>query len=128
MTGVTILDTDPKTNVLAFDLRDILAVLGADAARSRWSVQDVECLGADAADALHEASDRHEVLDGARLADLAQRVDQVIEGQFSGRLPDDETDWIVIRAVDSSAYDVLTDRADVLAQLRARFRRVEDLP
>jgi hypothetical protein len=128
MKGVTILDRDPSSGVLSFDLKDILSVLGDDAERSTWTVRDVECLGGDAATALHHASDAREVLGGNRLADLARDVGQIIDGEFSARLPNEEAPWIMIRAVDSSAFDVETDREDVLAALKAKFDRVEDLP
>ncbi len=128
MRGVTILDRDPNSGVLSFDLRDILSVLGGDAERSTWTVRDVECLDGDAASALHEACDACEVLSGDRLVDLARDVGQIIEGEFSARLPNEEAAWITIRAVDSSAFDVETDREDILTALKAKFDRVEDLP
>jgi hypothetical protein len=127
MTGVTILDRDPKTRVLSFDLRDILAVLGADAERSTWTLRDVESYGAEAAVALHQASDDREVLAGGRLLELAGDVTQIVDGEFSGRFPNEDAAWIIIRAVDSSAFDVETDREDVLKRLKSRFDRVEDL-
>ncbi len=120
MRGITILDR-------GFDLRDILSVLGDDVERSVWTAMGVECLGEDAAAALERASDGGEVLPGSRLRELACDDVQIVDGEFSGRLPDQEAAWIVIRAVDSSAFDVETDREDVLEALRSRFERVEDL-
>ena len=128
MKGVTILDRDPTTGVLSFDLRDILPLLGKDGERSTWTVRDVECLGGDAVQELHDASDACLALTGSRLIELARAVGQVIDGEFSGRLPNDEADWIMIRAVDSSAFDVHTDREDILAALKLKFERVEDIP
>lgn len=127
MRGVTILGRDPSAGPLSFDLRDILSVLGSEAERSTWSVRAVECIGGDAAAALHHASDACILLAGDRLVELARHVGQVIDGEFSARLPNDEATWITIRAVDSSAFDVETDREDVLTALRAKFDRVEDL-
>ena len=123
----SISDRDPTTGALAFDLRDILAPLGRDGERSAWSVRDVECLGGDAAQELHDASDSMRVLTGSRLIELARAVGQVIEGEFSGRLPGDVADWIVIRAVDSSAFDVYTDQEEVLSAFKSSFGCVEDL-
>ena len=127
MKGVVILDRDPNSGVLSFDLRDVLALLGEDGVRSAWTVRGVECLGGDAAFALHHASEAGEVLAGHRLAELARDVGQIVEGEFSGRLPDEDSDWITIRAVDSSAFDVQTDREDVFRSLKATFKRVDDL-
>lgn len=128
MKGVVILDRDPRSGALGFDVRDILSLLGNDAERSTWMVRDVECLGGDAASTLHRASDAGEVLTGHRLLELARDVEQIVDGTFAGRLPNEEADWIIIRAVDSTAFDVQTDRADVLDRIKATFARVEDLP
>lgn len=128
MSGVTILDRDPSTGVLSFDLRDILRWLGDDATRSVWVVRNVECRGGDAATELHEASDRSTELSGARLNELANGVMQVVDGEFYGRLPNESSAWITIRAVDSSAFDVETNREDILRALKANFSHVEDLP
>jgi len=128
MTGVTILDRDPATGALAFDLRDILLVLGDDGERSKWTVKGVECLGGDAAVALHSASEKCEVLAGSRLRALAHDVVQTVDGEFSAYLPNEDAAWITIRAVDSAAFDVETDREDILSAIRAHFDHVEEMP
>ena len=128
MSGVTIVDTDPGTNVLNFDLHDILVVLGEEAVRSTWTVEGVESIGGEAARALNEASDQSALLDGPQLIRLARDVEQIIDGEFTGYLPNSRSSWISIRAVDSSAYDVVTEREDVLRSLRAKFASVQALP
>jgi len=127
MKGVTIRDHNAQSGILSFDLRDILLVLGDDAERSNWTVREVECVGGESAAALHQASDRGEPLTWNNLLRLAQRVEQVIDGSFHGRLANESEDWIIIRAVDSSAFDVETDRVEVLVALRAHFNQVDDL-
>ena len=127
MKGVTILDRDSSSGVLSFDLRDILPLVGEDCRRSTWTVRDVECLGGDAAAALHDASDACRSLAGSKLIELAREVEQIVDGEFSGRLPNEEADWITIRAVDSSAFDVQTDREEILVALKAKFDWVEDI-
>lgn len=126
MRGVTISDTDSR-GFLSFDLRDILRLLGSRGLASMWHVRGVECIGGEAADALHRVSDSGELLDGSRLESLARDITQVIDGEFSGRLPDSQDVWIVIRAVDSSAFDVLTDDESILHALIGHFARVDDL-
>ncbi len=98
-----------------------------DAERSTWTVRDVECLDGEAAAALHQASDAGDALAGDRLVVLARHAGQIIDGELPARLPNEEATWITIRAVDSSAFDVETDREDVLKALKAKFDRVEDL-
>ena len=128
MKGITIRDRDPIRGGLSFDLRDILPLLGVDAERSTWRIRYVECYGGDGATSLNSASDTGEVLAGDRLMHLAREVTQVVDGTFSGRLPGQQTDWIIIRAVDSSAFDVQTDRDDILDRLKTKFTRFEDYP
>lgn len=121
MPGVTILDRSPDGRTLGFDLIDILLVLGDDARRSVWTVHGIEALG-------RRADELHDKVLGEQLVELARGVDQVIDGTLAGRLPGADAPWIVIRAVDSSAFDVETTREDVIDALRARFSRVADLP
>ena len=128
MKGVTILDRNADTGALACDLNDIVVLLEPDATRSNWTARDVECLGGDSARGLEDASDRGEIIVGAKFIELTHNVEQVIDGEFSARLPNDVGDWIIIRSVDSTAYDVFTDREDILLKIRARFRHVESIP
>jgi len=125
-TGITITDSDAR-GVLTFDLRDVLAVIGESSREALWHVRVVECVGDGAAVAeLDRLSKTGERINDARLRELAEVVEQVIDGTFHGVLPTGEQ--ISIYAVDSTAFDVVTDRADVLAALRSRFRYVADIP
>jgi hypothetical protein len=128
MRGVTILDQDPVSHALTFDLRDILELLGSDGRRSMWVVRDVECVGGSAAQELHQVSDSGLSIPGQVLTRLAQEVGQIFEGEFLACLPGDREVWIAVRAIDGSAFDVETDRVDVIEALKGRFRRVESLP
>jgi hypothetical protein len=130
MKGIAIRDADPNRPFLSFDLTDLLDVVGADAVGSTWSVRGVECVGpsAEAVAALHKASDESEELSGERLVALAREITQVIDGEFIGRRLTESDPWIVIRAVDSSWFDVETTDEALLLKLRARFNEVSDLP
>lgn len=127
MEGVTIFDYDHKTGVLLFDLHDILELLGDDVLRSAWRVQDVECVGGEAAYKLHSISEKSGTVEGVKLARLAQAIEQTIDGEFAAYLPMESVPWIIIRAVDSSAFDVLTIRHEVISLIKSKFRRVEIL-
>jgi len=125
MTGIRIKDMGAN-RVLAFDLRDILRLLGEDAITSTWTASCVECTGPNS-EQLHESSDRGEKIEGARLFAITEGIGQVIDGDFSGDL-DGDTPWITIRAVDSSFFEVITDRSAVIETLRARFKVTEEIP
>lgn len=127
MKTVTVLDKNPETRVLTFDLRDILELLGPDVLRSRWEVNGIEALGGEAAKSLHVASDQGKQLDGNQLVDIASRVDQIIDGEFLAFLPGEQEPWIVVRAIDSSAYEVSTDSLGILSRIRLQFEHVEEV-
>lgn len=118
---------DCRDGLLAVQLSELLELAGGDVRRSEWRLSGLECLGA-GADALHAAADSGEAIAGARLIELARDVYQVIDGDFYGRLPGAEREWIVIRAVDSSLYELETERPDLLAAIRRRFTDVTEVP
>lgn len=125
MPGVTI--TDRKDgNVLAVDLVDILHQIGSLAEESEWEISEVECLGT-AADKLHQLADTNVRIPGDILLQLAANLIQVIDGVFIGYRNRESQPWIVIEAVDSSAYDVESEDEAVLEQMRQHFKQVVNL-
>jgi hypothetical protein len=127
MQGVTIRDVDER-NVLTFDLRDILRLLGTAGTKSTWEVEGLECVGPEA-DRFLERSNAPLRIDGLSLLRLSETVDQVIDGTFRGfRHQNDDQPWIVVSAVDSSAYDVQTNDARVLDLMRRSFKLVVPIP
>jgi hypothetical protein len=125
MKCVSIMD---KTNgVLAVSLADVLDTLGTDAEGLRWRISGVECLG-DGADELHRLSDAQAIVDTSALRALAESVYQIIDGIFAGCIDGDAAPKIVVRAVDSSAYDVEAEDERVLAKVRQRYRNIIDMP
>ena len=65
----------------------------------------MECMG-DAANELEALSDDGKSVDGSRLIELAARTRQVIWGEFRGRLPVEVADSLVIKAIDSTLWEV----------------------
>jgi hypothetical protein len=68
-----------------------------------------------------------ELVDGAELLAATERLQQVIDGRFEG-LENQNTPWVVVRAVDSSWWEVLSNDQAVLDSVRGRFKVVENLP
>jgi hypothetical protein len=118
---------DIRDRVLAFDLIDILRLAGPDAEASSWRCRNVECTG-DLAEELHRASDAESALTGVEMLRLAVGVVQVIDGEFEAYRPDEHRPWLVVRAIDSSEYAVVTQDERLLARIRERFRDVRDSP
>jgi hypothetical protein len=128
MEAVTIHDTRQfgGMSVLAYDLADLLALAGPDALASSWSCKMGECFGPGAKD-LYEAAEVG-LVSGVRLAELAANVTQTIDGSFEATLPGADRPWLVLRAIDSSYFVVVTRSEMLLAELRRRFRDVRPSP
>jgi hypothetical protein len=122
--GVTIHDS--KNNLLSFDLIDILNTVGEKTARSRWRISDVEASG-NSALRLLELCDKKIEISGVELIGIASDLVQVISGRFEAYL-DAEEPWLIVRAVDSSEYDVESDDPSVFKKLRQRFSEITVMP
>src|SRR6266511_531324 len=120
MRGITITDSAPDSGLLAVDLIDVLRVLGSAAVDAEWEISGVESVGGAAAEKLHRLSDARTRVPGHTLLSLATAVAQVIDGVFAGYRDDETRPWIIIRAVDSAAFDVQSDDESVLARVKQR--------
>jgi len=125
MKGITI--SDSANNLLTFDLIDILNLVGDKAIISTWALSGVEAIGKSAKE-LHHISDIHLIISGSLLCEIASNIQQTIDGCFMGYIDRKASPWIIIRAVDSSAFDVETDDTTTLNKIRKHFREVDDLP
>jgi hypothetical protein len=122
---------DTTDSMLDFDLRHILAALGAQAIECSWTMSGVAAYDA-AFDATGEQAGRLEKLatsgrriKGDRLRDLANGTKQVIWGEFQAYADASATVPVfIVRAIDSSFYEVATNDPRVLQNLRATFRDV----
>jgi hypothetical protein len=109
-----------------FDLRDLLRVLPPRSLEATWTVRrpegwDFEATGSGGS-ALEQLAERSGQLAGKDLLSLADDTLQVSWGDFHAVLPSaPDRDWVVIRACDSSFFEVVTEDQDALARLRARF-------
>jgi hypothetical protein len=127
MFGITILDHSDN-GVLSLDLKDILWLLGLQAESSEWEISQVEALDGVGAEELHSLADKGTRVSGQELIRLASAVTQIIDGIFRGYQKDTSEPWIIIQAVDSSAFDVQSDDNDVIHRIRQQFRDVVDFP
>ncbi|NEU13214.1 hypothetical protein G3T14_13865 [Methylobacterium sp. BTF04] len=122
---------DMTNGVLDFDLRHILAALGAQAIECWWMISGVAVYD-EAFDATGEQAGRLEELaasgrriKGDRLRDLANGTQQVIWGEFQGYVDASATvPVLIVRAIDSTFYEVATNDPRVLQNLKATFRDV----
>ena len=112
---------------LAFDLIDVLRVALTDVLESMWRCRNVECAGP-MADKLHNASEKGIELGGADLVRLAAGIQQVIDGDFEATRKGANRPWLLVRAIDSTCYVVVTKDAGFLRGVRQRFNDVHDSP
>ena len=115
-----------EAGYLAFDLRHLIQLLAPTSLTASWIIASPE----EAFEATGEGGGELDRLAGARacisgtvLADMANRTVQVIWGEFIGSLPSGE-EWIIIRAIDSSFYEIVTSDEPTLAALSANFRDI----
>ena len=129
MMGITILDTDSSGRFLAFDLKDILRAIGPCANLLRWRLIHIECVG-ERADEFHNLSDSGELVSGRRLIELSSQITQTIDGEvwgYRGEVKERDKPWLIIRAVDSSSFDVECDDLSLLERVKRHFKKVVDI-
>jgi hypothetical protein len=132
---------DAGRRQITIDLRHFLRVLAPRSVQAMWTLSVVpptEPGGYEWFDATGEGGKELEALaaesasvSGPVLAALAEATNQVIWGQFVGRLPGDGDDaWMIIRAVDSTFYEVTTRDDTAIGKIKAAFRdvRTTDAP
>jgi hypothetical protein len=133
MQGMSIRDLSDSRP--AFDLRDLLEALGPTALTAWWrcrtpvwyiAKEDVTI------DALEWRDGEAEWVRGSQLLKETQALHQVVDGVIesvrsevppvNGSL----SSWVVLRAVDSSWWELYSDDSTVLAAVRDRFGDVRD--
>ncbi len=132
MTIFEIHDMRADRYVLAVDLRHVLAALNERAASSEWEAgavtaddENLWAVGDDGAvrelEALAASGER---LSGATLTALANRIDQVIWGEFRAFDRAASSPWVVVRAIDSTFYEIESDDPFVAEAIRSAFNDV----
>ncbi|WP_027685635.1 hypothetical protein [Rhizobium leguminosarum] len=125
---------DLKEHVLALDLRDLLRLLAPRSLQANWTVSTVKSSkpGHEWFEATGEGGEQLEALaqdnawlSGSDLAALAENTQQVIWGEFVSSAPtqSDQT-WVVIRAADSTFYEIETDDETVLNKISSTYKDV----
>jgi hypothetical protein len=114
---------------LEFDLQEILDALGEQAATSRWMCRNLRYTSRDEKDVpvLERVASPGASISGAELADgIGGLLLQVIDGEFEG-FDSGNQPWAIIRAVDSSWWEVWTDDESARQAIRAKFRVTEEV-
>jgi hypothetical protein len=125
MPGIRIRDLTER-GFLAFDLADLLDLLGDPARTSIWRCSVEECISSEnARPYLEDAYNTPQTLTGAELAALARETRQVIDGRFEAFRRGANTPWIRLEAIDSTCWEVFAPDSTDLSRLELHFREVE---
>jgi hypothetical protein len=110
---------------LSFDLKEIFVAIGDSVLSSTWRCYDVECTGENAGE-LYKVSDEEQNISGDELLRVVSGIDQTIDGEFEAFYGEGEP-WLVVKAVDSSWFEVWSHDTEILERVRKSFREVSDL-
>ena len=96
-------------------------------ARSAWAIEGLHYVSRDETDipVLH-GEDGARVLGTELLSGLPNLL-QVINGEFRAFEADEEP-WVILRAIDSSWWEVVSEDSAALSAIRDQFRNVDEQP
>lgn len=140
MTTLRIYDLRGRT--LAVHLPDLIDLLAPRSLDASWAVGPVTVeyptlgrsldefiitgLGRPGEGHLENLAANGASVSGAILLHYARETYQVIWGQFVATLPEQADAWVVIRAIDSTFYEITTSDEEVLATIRATYKDVHE--
>lgn len=125
MYTITIMDRS-DTGILSVGLLDLLDIVKPELGEVAWSMSGLEVLG-DSANELYDLETSRARVRTSELEELATRIDQVIDGEFSAYEERGEFPILTLRAADSSSWDVSTNKEPVLQRIRRQFKRIHEV-
>jgi len=120
---------DLDGNGLAFDLRHVLRALAPRSLGAKWMITSsiesyFEATGEGGLRLEQLAEERVQII-GSELLSIADNTWQVIWGDFIGFLHEaPDTEWLIIRAVDSSFFEIETSDQICTAAIKSHFHDV----
>jgi hypothetical protein len=143
---LSIHDRSPD-GVLSFDLKDILRCLGPSIHNYSWLITELDCTGEDTeriCESVEKSSNKGLAISADDLLQVSQRILQTIDATIIGmrkkepnslnngftdleHFPHDDTE-LIIRAIDSSFFEVITKDEEHVQRLEKCFKntRKED--
>jgi hypothetical protein len=129
---------------LALDLRDLINLLVPRSLEANWTVSRVRMNqpdlgisfdefmmtgpGLHGPDQLEQLAASGSSVSGATLLKAANEAWQVIWGQFTGTFPEQSDPWVIVRAIDSTFYEVTSSDEAVLDAIRSTYKDVRIAP
>ena len=127
MFGIKIQDSRPGGGWLSFGLSDILGVIGEPALTSEWRCLNLWYIAVRDG-TFDECRERSRKLSGKELVAFAASVHQTIDGEFIAKKQGSNKAWLIIKAVDSSWFEVWSSKPKVLEELKSKFAKVSSIP
>lgn len=118
---------DMRDGCLAFDLEDLLELLGGQALQSVWRCKVEEAISKTVPINLVDAYNVREGHDGLSFKKLASETRQVIDGVFEAFNLHSESPWVRLEAIDSSYWEIWARDENILKPFRARFTDVKNV-
>lgn len=119
---------------LAFDLIDLLELLAPQSVQTSWTISTVKSIDpkqewfeaqGEAGEKLEDLAEQDAEISVEELIKLARGSYQVIWGEFLGASDDPQMDfWVIIRAMDSSFYEIVTFDEAVIGKITSHFHDV----
>jgi hypothetical protein len=125
MYTITLMDRN-DSGMLSIGLLDLLEAVKPALGQVEWLVRSLEVLGEGAND-FYDIELRGARLRTSELEELAARLDQVIDGEFSAYEERGGSPILILRAVDSSSWDISTNKEPLLERARSRFKRIHEV-
>jgi hypothetical protein len=129
---IKIRDSLFESNILNFDLKEVLQTISSLTGNLSWTVHDVSDYGENleitgpASAAFESTRDLHGSLTNKELVELASKTEQCIWAEFQGRESRTKNECsLIIRAIDSSFWEVESENLEVLLLLEKRFENTE---
>jgi hypothetical protein len=124
MPTLRITDQD-DAGCLAFDLFELLQLIGEPAVGSRWRCSVEALIPKPGVDNLGAALSGDHVYDGAVLLQLAGKTLQIHDGLFEAFRSGETAPWLILEAFDTTWWEVSSQDSSVLESIRNNFESVE---
>jgi hypothetical protein len=109
-------------------LVELLELLGERGRHSTWRLRGLEVSPSESAERWHSLSNTGRAVSGNELVALAREEAQLIDGELEGWQGEGQRPWVVIRAIDSTSWDLLCEDQRVLDEALQRFENATLLP
>ncbi|HSB15307.1 MAG TPA: hypothetical protein VLE22_12680 [Bryobacteraceae bacterium] len=110
---------------LGFDLPEVLKALGPRVLASAWAIDGLHYVSTDERNVSGFQAEEGVRIPGAKLLSGISNLLQVLDGEFRAFEASREP-WVIVRAIDSSWWEVESDDSVALSAIRERFRNVDE--